>query len=130
MVIRLLGLGLVLGLAAYGQAASAADAGPDPAVLAKGKATFQLTCVTCHDITGKLNKVGPSLAGLKGRKAGSAEGFAYTPAMKNSGIVWTAETLDAYLAAPEKTVPGTNMLIMPVANVEERAALIQFLLQH
>lgn len=70
--------------------------------------------------------MGPNLHGLFGRKAGSVQGFAYSEAMKASGIVWDAKTLDRYLAAPTATVPGTRM-VAKVGNPARRAALIAYL---
>lgn len=70
--------------------------------------------------------MGPNLNKLFGRKAGSVAGFNYSPALKESGIVWDAKTLDQYLAAPTATVPGTRM-VMKVADPARRAALIAYL---
>jgi cytochrome c len=70
--------------------------------------------------------MGPNLNKLFGRKAGTAPGFAYSPALKASGIVWDAKTLDAYLAAPTKVVPGTRMVVK-VPDPARRAALITYL---
>ena len=58
---------------------------------------------------GDPKRSGPSLVGIIGKKAGSEQGYAYSAAMKNSGIIWTAETLDAFMAAPNKVVPGNRM---------------------
>ncbi len=70
--------------------------------------------------------MGPNLNKLFGRKAGSAPGFNYSPALKASGIVWDAKTLDQYLAAPTTKVPGTRM-VMKVGDPARRAALIAYL---
>ena len=71
--------------------------------------------------------MGPNLNGLFGRKAGAAPGFKnYSPALKASGIVWDAKSLDQYLAAPTTKVPGTRM-VMKVADPARRAALIAYL---
>ncbi len=70
--------------------------------------------------------MGPNLHGLFGRKAGAVKGFAYSPALKASGLVWNAKTLDQYLAAPTATVPGTRM-VMKVGDPARRAALIAYL---
>ena len=61
-----------------------------------------------------------------GRKAGSLPGFAYSPALKGSGMVWDARTLDAYLASPTAQVPGTRMVVK-VTDPARRAALIAYL---
>lgn len=67
-------------------------------------------CVTCHTLeAGGRNRVGPRLAGLFGRTAGSVDDFRYSDALKRSGIVWNETTLDAYLKDSEAFVPGTKM---------------------
>src|SRR5580658_7997704 len=65
-------------------------------------------CSVCHD-TGPANKIGPTLFGIVGRKAGTAQAFRYSRAMKRSKIVWNEEALGAYLADPQATVPGNAM---------------------
>lgn len=75
----------------------------------KGEKVFK-KCATCHNIAaGEGNKVGPNLYGIIGRPAGTAEGFNYSDAMKNSGITWTEDELEKYLADPKAIVPGTKM---------------------
>lgn len=75
---------------------------------AKGKTDF-ITCQTCHAIEPGVNKIGPSLHGVVGRKAGIIPGFTYSDANKNSGITWTEEKLFQYLEKPQHVVPGTKM---------------------
>jgi cytochrome c len=71
--------------------------------------------------------MGPHLQGLFGRKAGTIEGaHFYSDALKESGIVWDEATLDSYLAAPTKAVPGTTMMI-GVPDAQQRADLIAYL---
>lgn len=71
--------------------------------------------------------MGPNLHGLFGRKAGTVAGFkTYSPALKASGIVWDAKSLDQYLAAPTTKVPGTRMVVK-VSDPARRAALIAYL---
>ncbi|MES2753615.1 MAG: cytochrome c family protein, partial [Pseudomonadota bacterium] len=74
---------------------------------AKGKVDF-LTCQTCHSLDEGVNKIGPSLHAVVGRKAGQIANFAYTPANKDSGITWTEEKLFQYLENPQRVVPGTK----------------------
>lgn len=93
---------------------------------AKGKAVFA-RCAMCHTTQPGVNRVGPSLAGVVGRKAGTAKGYAFSPAMKKYAKVWNAATLGAYLAAPTRTVPGTKMAFAGVPNPAERADLIAYL---
>ncbi|MEO5829908.1 MAG: c-type cytochrome [Rhodanobacter sp.] len=84
-------------------------------------------CGACHTRTpGAPHKFGPNLHNLIGRKAGTAEGFAYSPALRDSGIVWNAQTLDEYLAAPTRRVPGTRMTLA-THDPSLRQAIIQYL---
>ena len=82
-------------------------------------------CQACHALA--YDRVGPRHCGLFGRRAGSVPGFVYTPAMRNSGIVWNAATLDRFLTAPMKAMPGTSMTYDGIADPAERAALIAWL---
>jgi cytochrome c len=84
-------------------------------------------CTACHTVAkGGRNGIGPNLSGLIGRRAGSVPGFTYSAAMKSSGLTWDAKTLDAFLAAPTKKVPGTKMPIS-VSDPAKRAAIIAYL---
>jgi cytochrome c len=92
-----------------------------------GKKTFT-KCAPCHAVgPGAKNKVGPELNGLIGRAAGSVEGFAYSPAMKGSGITWDDATFQEYIADPKKKVPGNKMLFPGVKDEIERADLAAYL---
>lgn len=91
-----------------------------------GEDIFKQRCAVCHAVQPGPGKMGPPMAGLAGRKAGAVPGFAYSTALKNSKLAWTPTTLDTFLAAPGKMVPGTKMLIgMPDA--PQRAVLVQYL---
>ncbi|WP_374281320.1 cytochrome c family protein [Novosphingobium sp.] len=108
-----------------GAAALAAGPAADPV---KGKAVFA-RCAVCHDLNTGANRIGPSLKGVIGRKAGTAAGYAYSPAMKKKAVTWNAATLSAYLAAPTTYVPGNKMAMAPMANPQDRANLIAYLQQ-
>ena len=82
-------------------------------------------CAACHALG--YDRVGPRHCGLLGRKAGAVPGFDYSPAMKKSRITWTAKTLDAFLANPGRTIPGTTMTYAGVPEPKERADLIAYL---
>ncbi len=93
----------------------------------RGEAVFKRNCAICHSVEPGKNRVGPSLAGVVGRHAGSVPGFSYSSANANSGIVWTKEALDEYLVDPQKMVPGTLMIFPGLKNLEDRRAVIAYL---
>ena len=82
-------------------------------------------CLACHALA--YDRTGPRHCGLIGRRAGSVAGFAYSDAMKRSNIVWSAKTLDRFIADPLKAVPGTAMGYAGVKDARERADLIAYL---
>jgi cytochrome c len=92
--------------------------------VARGRKIYE-RCQGCHSID--RNRAGPRHRGLFGRRAGTVPGFEYSKAMRRSGIVWTAETLNRFLAAPIKAVPGTTMGFDGVEDPHERADLIAYL---
>jgi len=94
---------------------------------ARGAQAFR-ACVACHTLEPGRHLTGPSLAGVWGRKAGVLESFPrYSAALKRSGIVWNEGTLDAWLANPQKNVPGNHMLFRGIADERTRADLAAFL---
>jgi cytochrome c len=103
--------------------AGAARAGGDAA---RGEAKFG-DCAACHKLEAGVNEVGPSLHGIFNRKAGEIAEFRYSPGMKRSGIVWTAETLDKYIADPQAFVPANRMPYAGMADASDRADLIAYL---
>ena len=92
-----------------------------------GEAVFKKNCAVCHSTEAGQNKIGPSLAGVFGRKAGSAPNFMYSNANKNSSVTWDETTLDAYLASPTQFMPGTKMVFAGVKNPDDRKAVIAYL---
>lgn len=84
-------------------------------------------CSSCHAVTPGQNGIGPSMAGVFGRKAGSDPSFVYSEAMKTSGKVWDEATLDAWLSNPMGMVPGTKMTYMGQSDPAKRAATIAYL---
>jgi cytochrome c len=93
---------------------------------AKGEKVFA-QCRACHVAEPGVNRVGPSLWGVVGRTAGSIEGFRYSKANQNSGLVWSEEQLFTYLEAPQRTIPGTTMAFGGLKNPQDRADIIAFL---
>lgn len=92
---------------------------------AQPPAAFQ-QCLSCHSVEPGQNRIGPSLAGVFGHHAASVPGFNYSPALKGSGITWDRASLDSWITAPMKMVPGTRMVI-GVPNPEAREAIIDYL---
>ncbi len=84
-------------------------------------------CVACHSIEPGVTKLGPSLADVFGRKAGTLTGFRYSPAMAQSNLTWDAATLDTYLTHPADLVPGTRMTYGGLSQPADRAAVIEYL---
>ncbi|NMM87155.1 cytochrome c family protein [Rhodococcus sp. SRB_17] len=84
-------------------------------------------CLACHALA--YDRVGPHHCGLLGRRAGSVPGFAYSDAMKKSGLVWDEKTLDLFLRKPLALVPGSSMAYDGVPDASERSDLIAYLRQ-
>jgi cytochrome c len=139
MIRNAIAAALALALAACGKAAPESD-DPAPAGSQPGDAEVaQVTaaagaapasfaqCRTCHQVTPGKHGVGPSLAGVYGKPAGSMPGYTYSSAMKASGLIWDDATLGTFLEAPVKTVPGTKMVYPGLKDAEKRAELIAYL---
>lgn len=95
----------------------------------KGVDTFAEECGDCHSTIPGKNKKGPSLHGVVGRKSGSIADFTgYSDAMKQAGITWTPEKIDAYIAQPRKIVPGGKMKYDGLDDAAARADVIAFLM--
>ena len=92
----------------------------------EGQEIYQAQCSACHSNQPGVNGIGPSLAGLAGRKAGSLRGFTFTPALQGSGLTWQTDTFSQFLEEPTKLVPGTVMTVM-VPDAMGRANLFAYL---
>lgn len=118
----------LLAVAAPALADTDLDARLAAANLKRGQLLY-MVCKACHDVEAGLpHKVGPNLHRMFGRKAGTAEGFRYTDALVKSGIVWTPETMDAWLKQPGAMVPGNGMAFAGIANDADRASLVAWLM--
>ena len=96
---------------------------------AAGEQVFRL-CMPCHSIgPGAKNKVGPVLNGLDGRHSGSAPGYSYSDANKNSGIVWNEANFKKYIRDPRAMVPGTKMIFAGISNQKQVDNLWAYLKQ-
>lgn len=84
-------------------------------------------CAACHKVEPGQTGIGPSLAGVHGAEAGHVPDFAYSQAMRRSGLVWDEATLDRFLEAPLKTVPGTKMAFPGLKDPAQRQAVIAYL---
>jgi cytochrome c len=96
--------------------------------LAKGKILF-LQCRACHSLVPEAEpgKIGPTLYGVIGRAAGAVPGFAYSDAVARSGIIWSAEEIDKWLARPSDFLPGNKMIFIGIDKPEDRANIIAFI---
>ena len=94
----------------------------------RGKTVFA-RCAACHDLNTGAIRMGPSLKGVIGRKAGTFANFSYSAGMKGKGVTWAPDTLDVFLSGPMKYVPGTRMAFPGLSNAQDRADLIAYLKQ-
>lgn len=101
---------------------AAADAGDAQA----GQGVFATHCAACHAPSSGQNKIGPSLAGIVGSKAGSVPGFKLSPAMKTADITWDDASLDKFLANPTGFIHGSRMFVS-LPNGSDRDNVIAYL---
>ncbi|CAN7209053.1 cytochrome c family protein [Pseudoduganella sp. LjRoot289] len=112
---------LVLVLVPPGLALSA------PGDAAAGKRAFA-RCASCHQVgPAARGAFGPQLNGIVGRRAGATADYSYSPAMKQSGIVWTEQTLAAFLKSPKEVVPGNQMRFWGIGDEQQIANLVAYL---
>lgn len=113
-------------------AAAVPEPAADPALVEAGEKVFR-RCRACHQVgEDAKNRLGPHLNGVVGRTAGGLDGFDYSDAMVEKGaggVVWSAETLDAFLADPKDVVPGTKMSFGGLRSADDRAAVAAYLAQ-
>src|SRR5579863_9020639 len=118
---KLIGCTVVAGIfIAAASLASVNNLAGDPG---RGKALYQ-ACEACHSID--ENDLGPRHRGVVGRRAGSVEDYAYSTALKNSGLTWDETTVDRWLISPSALVPGTKMFFK-IGDAQSRADLIAYL---
>ncbi len=86
-------------------------------------------CVACHALESGKETVGPDLHRVFGRKAGEVADFRYSPALKRSGIVWSEQTMDTFIADPQAVVPGNRMPFAGIPDASARADLIAYLVK-
>ncbi len=93
-----------------------------------GQVAFNNACRTCHSFKPDDNRLGPTLHGIVGRKAGSIEGFAFSPSMKSSGVTWDEATLDKFISDPNQVVSGNKMQPFGgIADAGERKKIVDYL---
>jgi cytochrome c len=93
-----------------------------------GQLLFNNACRTCHTVEEGDNRLGPSLHGIVGRKAGALPNYGYSDSMKHADITWDEKTLDRFIASPDSVVAGNNMKPFGgVASAEDRAKIITYL---
>ena len=98
------------------------------AINSEGEKLFRLRCGVCHSVEpGQPSVVGPPLAEVFGRAAGSFEGFAYSRAMQDYGKIWTAENMNEFLEKPAELVPGNRMAFVGLSNARQRELIIEYL---
>ena len=94
-----------------------------------GRRVF-LQCRACHSLeAGGEHRVGPNLHGVFGGPAASREGFGYSQALQESGVVWTPATLEEWLVRPSSFVPGNKMAFAGIKRDTDRTALLAYLLK-
>jgi cytochrome c len=114
--------GVIAGLLLAGSATAALAADP-----AAGEKIFKTQCGICHAVVAGQNRIGPTLFGVVGRKAGTVPGFNYTADHKKLDLTWDAANLDKYLTNPRAMVPDTSMVYAGLKDDAQRADLVAYL---
>jgi cytochrome c len=117
---------LIVSLSAIATLSLGSSAGLADGDRAAGQQFYTTHCSPCHATEPGVNKVGPSLAGVVGRKSGSQPGYDYSPALKAANITWDEKTLDKWLQDPTGDVHGSKMFIT-VPNAADRQNAIAYL---
>jgi cytochrome c len=92
------------------------------------KMAFNNACRTCHSFKEGDNRLGPSLHGVVGRKSGTLEGFAFSPAMKSAAVTWDEQTLDKFIANPDQVVSGNAMKpFTGITDAKQRSEIVAYL---
>ncbi len=115
---------LVVGLLTLGAQAAFAQSALLVGSAIQGKALYDARCSACHSVD--ANRVGPMHWGLLGRKAGSAKGYKYSDALLKSKVVWSHDTLLAWLTNPESLIPGQRMGYA-MDNAQDREDMVAYL---
>jgi cytochrome c len=114
--------GLILGLA-FAAVSVMAHAEGDAA---RGEKLYD-ECIACHSLEPGVHGIGPSLHGMFNRRAGELADYRYSPALKRSGIIWTPDTLDAFIADSQQFLPANRMPYAGMTDARDRADLIAYL---
>lgn len=118
---------LIIGVALLLGPGAEALAAPAQAQVDAGRRLFA-RCTNCHEVgAGARNGFGPQLNGIVGRKAGSAPAYAYSPALKQAGFVWSEQKLVAFIRDSEKVVPGNKMRFLSFMSEKQAAEIVAYL---
>lgn len=116
---------LALALSGLAAVPTAASAAPD---IQAGKALFAARCASCHHVGRNARAgFGPHLNGIFGRPAGGTSDYQYSDAMRTSKVVWSRDTLGAFIRSPGKVVPGTRMRFWGIGNDQQIEDLLGYL---
>ena len=94
----------------------------------EGRVAFNNSCRTCHSLKADDNRLGPSLHGIIGAKAGQSTGYAYSQSLRQSGVTWNEATLERWIENPEAVIPNNNMKpYSGLADAAVRKKIVDFL---